>query len=120
MKKILQTEEAAQFCLAILGLYLQPLSLSWWSWIVVFLSPDISMLGYLVNPRIGAISYNLFHHKALAIAVGVTGYYLSHPVWLLAGLLLLAHACFDRMLGYGLKHSDGFSHTHLGRIGKAG
>jgi hypothetical protein len=24
----------------------------------------------------------------------------------------------DRMLGYGLKFSDGFQHTHLGWIGK--
>jgi hypothetical protein len=31
---------------------------SWGLFMVLFLTPDISMLGYLINPRIGAISYN--------------------------------------------------------------
>lgn len=30
----------------------------------------------------------------------------------------LAHVGFDRALGYGLKYARGFSHTHLGTIGK--
>jgi hypothetical protein len=43
------------------------------------------------------------------------------PVPLLGvlGALWLAHSGFDRMLGYGLKSPEGFSFTHLGRIGKA-
>lgn len=35
------------------------------------------------------------------------------------GALWLAHSGFDRLLGYGLKSSEAFSVTHLGRIGKA-
>jgi hypothetical protein len=30
------------------------------------------------------------------------------------GIFWLAHIGFDRSLGYGLKYSSGFKHTHLG------
>ena len=33
-------------------------------------------------------------------------------------LIWLAHIGFDRLLGYGLKSTEGFGFTHLGRIGK--
>lgn len=33
------------------------------------------------------------------------------------GELWVAHAGFDRMLGYGLKSPEGFTVTHLGTIG---
>jgi hypothetical protein len=32
---------------------------------------------------------------------------------------LFGHSAFDRMLGYGMKYTDSFQHTHLGLIGKA-
>jgi Domain of unknown function (DUF4260) len=35
-----------------------------------------------------------------------------------AGLIILGHSSFDRILGYGLKYSDAFQHTHLGMIGR--
>ncbi|WP_022923235.1 DUF4260 family protein [Serinicoccus marinus] len=28
------------------------------------------------------------------------------------------HSAVDRLLGYGLKFTDSFAHTHLGEIGK--
>ena len=40
---------------------------SWWLFAVLFFTPDISMIGYLVNSKIGAWIYNFFHHYALAI-----------------------------------------------------
>jgi hypothetical protein len=39
------------------------------------------------------------------------------PILLDAGILWLAHIGFDRSLGYGLKYSSGFKHTHLGILG---
>jgi hypothetical protein len=32
-------------------------------------------------------------------------------------LIFVAHAAFDRSLGYGLKYAAGFRHTHVGPIG---
>lgn len=83
-----------------------------------FLLPDLSMLGYLAGPHVGAVSYNLLHYKAVAIAIGVAGWLLGQPVVLLAGTVLLFHSALDRLLGYGLKYATGFQDTHLGRVGK--
>ncbi len=118
MKKILQAEEAAQLAIAIFGLYLQPVSISWWIWPFLFLSPDISMLGYLVDTKLGAVLYNLFHHKLIAIGILAAGYLLHNDILAFSGLLLFAHACFDRLFGYGLKYPDSFHNTHLGWMGK--
>jgi hypothetical protein len=117
MKKILQAEETAQLTIGIMGLYLQPFHFSWWLWILLFLSPDISMLGYLVNTKIGAYIYNLFHHKLTAVMILMVGYILHNHTAQFIGILLFAHSCFDRVFGYGLKYTDDFKHTHLGRIG---
>ncbi len=119
MKKILQAEEAAELTIAVFALYLQPIQLSWWIWPIVFLAPDISMLGYFINTKIGAMSYNLIHHKLFSIAVLAAGYFGHNDLVLLTGLLLFAHTCFDRLMGYGLKYPDSFNNTHLGKIGKA-
>ena len=43
---------------------------------------------------------------------------MHHDTMLLVGILLFAHSCFDRVWGYGLKYTDSFQHTHLGKIGK--
>lgn len=118
MEKILKLEEAAQFAAGIAGLYFLPVDISWWLWIVLFFSPDISMLGYLAGTRVGALVYNVFHHKAIAILVATIGFYLPNTALTTAGVLLFAHSAFDRMLGYGLKYPDAFEHTHLGMIGK--
>ncbi|MEU8423498.1 DUF4260 domain-containing protein [Micromonospora sp. NPDC048835] len=96
----------------------------WWSLLALFLVFDLSMLGYLRGPRLGAFCYNLAHSYALpatlgAVAVAAAGF--GDPIsWL--GILALAwvfHIAVDRGLGYGLKTAEGFEHTHLGLIGKA-
>ena len=91
---------------------------SWREFAVLFLVPDLSMLGYLAGPRIGAITYNAAHSyigPALLAAAGLgTGNPMTFPIV----LIWVAHIGFDRMLGFGLKYSTGFGHTHLGRIGK--
>ena len=33
----------------------------WALFAALFFAPDVSMLGYLVNPRIGAVAYNAVH-----------------------------------------------------------
>lgn len=116
MKQLLNIEQVAQLALAILGLYLQPITIAWWLWPIVFLAPDFGMLGYLVNSRIGAWLYNLVHHKATAALFIFIGYFSALPVVLFIGLILYAHSAFDRMLGYGLKYENGFKHTHLGNL----
>ena len=116
MKSLLKLEELAQLLLAVL--VFAHLPYAWWVLPATFLLPDLSMLGYLAGPRVGAASYNLAHHKALAIVVGAAGWALGLPVLVLAGTILLFHSAFDRLLGYGLKYTTGFQDTHLGGVGK--
>ncbi|MGA0560533.1 DUF4260 domain-containing protein [Larkinella sp. VNQ87] len=116
MKTVLKLEEAAQFILSIV--LFNQLPFTWWWFPALILVPDVSMLGYLINPRVGAWTYNVAHHKAVAIAFGIAGLWLNNPVLMLTGVILFGHAAMDRMMGYGLKYPDDFTNTHLGRIGK--
>lgn len=116
MKTLLKLEE---FFLFVLSLFLfSQLDYGWIWYALLFLAPDLSMIGYLANPRIGAWTYNLVHHKGIAVALYVLGALLSVPWLMFAGTILLGHSSLDRVFGYGLKYPDAFQHTHLGRIGK--
>ncbi|HMQ76495.1 MAG TPA: DUF4260 domain-containing protein [Flavobacteriales bacterium] len=131
MKNLLRLEELAQFLLC-LGLLIAS-DVAWWVYLLLLLGPDIGMLGYLVGPRVGAISYNVLHHKAVAVLMlvfAVPGMVEVLTLWrvemgvlratppLLAGFILYGHASMDRIFGYGLKFGDNFHHTHLGWIGR--
>jgi len=116
MKMTLKLEEAAKLILA--WWFSIKLGYSWWVFAVWLLSPDISMAGYLINTRFGAVLYNLLHHQAVAVVVGVAGYYFQLTELELAGVVLFGHSAMDRAFGYGLKYQDHFRHTHLGWIGK--
>lgn len=89
-----------------------------WGWFAaLFLLPDLAFFAYLAGPRWGALAYNATHSYLGAVgllAVGVLG---ASPLLLAAALVWCAHIGFDRLLGYGLKYSAGFGHTHLGRLG---
>jgi hypothetical protein len=116
MKTLLRTEEAIQLIFAV---YLNTfLPYQWWWYWVFFLSPDIGFIGYAINTRIGALTYNILHHKGIALALYVLGLSIGNFELQFTGLLLFGHSAFDRMVGYGLKYNDSFQHTHLGMIGK--
>lgn len=115
MKTLLKLEE---FGGIIISLFLFQLSgYNWWLYPILFFTPDISMLGYLANKKVGAITYNIFHHKLVAILIAAMGL-LDFPVAILIGSVLLGHICLDRLLGYGLKYDKGFKFTHFGEIGR--
>jgi Domain of unknown function (DUF4260) len=92
---------------------------SWWLYATLFLAPDLSFVGYLARPRIGAIVYNAAHSTLAPAALMAVAFARASPLTLSLAMIWLAHIGFDRALGYGLKYSDGFGFTHLGRIGKA-
>ena len=116
MKNLLRLEEIGMMALGIYFLTIHNLDMATWIWFIIFFSPDVSMLGYLVSSKVGAISYNIFHHKGIAIACMGIGYFAKLEVLLTIGILLFAHASFDRIMGYGLKYYAGFNDTHLGKL----
>lgn len=107
--------------LALLGfavLFYHLINKGWSHFFTWFLLPDVALLAYLVNARVGAWAYNLTHATVLPWALIASSLLLEH-YWLYPyGVVWLAHIGFDRALGYGLKYPQGFVWTHLGRIGK--
>ena len=94
------------------------LGASWWMFAILFLAPDLSFLGYLAGPRVGAIAYNAMHTTAGPVLLALSGFLLPYQPAVAIGLIWLAHCGIDRALGYGLKYEAGFGFTHLGRIGR--
>ncbi len=114
----LRLEGAALLTVCLLGYARFTNDASWLVFAATFLLPDVAMLGYLVNPSVGALAYNLAHSEVFPagmLAAAIVG---AQPVLLSVALVWLAHIGFDRMLGYGLKHADAFGRTHLGHIGR--
>lgn len=116
---ILKLEEFLEFLLAIFAFSF--LDFEWWWFPALILAPDIGMLGYLIDNRAGAITYNILHSKSLAIMFYILGWYLGIQILMLAGIIMFGHAALDRVFGYGLKYFKGFKYTHLGELnnGKA-
>jgi Domain of unknown function (DUF4260) len=107
--------EGLALLLASVWAYAQ-LSPGWGRFAWLFFLPDIALLAYLVSPRAGAFCYNATHSYIGAIGLLVASLALSMPALLPLALIWLAHIGFDRALGYGLKSSKGFAHSHLGVI----
>jgi Domain of unknown function (DUF4260) len=111
---LLRTEGAALLALTVFGY--ERYGRSWWLFLILLLVPDVGMVGYLANPRLGAFTYNLMHTylgPAVLIVVGIAG---SSTIALSIGLIWFAHIGMDRLLGYGLKYPTNFKDTHLQRV----
>ena len=89
---------------------------SWLLFVVLFLVPDLSMLGYLGGPRIGAVSYNLLHTYAPPGLLAAFGLLTGSSLLVSVALICFSHIGFDRMVGFGLKYPTGFFDTHLHRL----
>ena len=114
--KMILRAEAAIVLVAALIIYRQ-LSSGWLLFAILFLTPDLAMLGYLRNRRTGAALYNIGHTYVLPAALGGYGYISGDSLSISLALIWIAHIGFDRLLGYGLKYGTAFQHTHLGRVG---
>jgi hypothetical protein len=117
VRSLLRIEGAVVFAAAV-ALYAHA-GFSWPLFVVLFLAPDLAMLGYFAGPRFGAAAYNFVHTYALALPLALTGFAIEAPIVSALSLILLAHIGFDRMLGYGLKYATAFGDTHLGRMGRS-
>lgn len=91
-----------------------------WRWFfALFLLPDLSMIGYVFGPRVGAVAYNIGHLYAWPVGLLATGLACHASFATTAALSWIAHIAFDNVVGYGLKLPTGFEYTALGPIGRA-
>jgi len=96
--------------------FYQQLHGNWLLFILILLSLDVSMIGYLKNKKIGSLLYNLVHNYLLALLLIAIGIYLQRQEVTALGLIVSAHVGIDRFVGYGLKYPTSFKETHLKRI----
>jgi hypothetical protein len=84
--------------------------------LLLFLAPDISLLGYLAGPRVGAIAYNAVHTYAGPLVLAVIGVLGDADVPVQVALIWSTHIGIDRLLGFGLKYPTTWRDTHLQRV----
>lgn len=83
---------------------------SWWWLLALFLVFDLSMLGYLLGPRLGALLYNAAHNyapPAVLLVIYFAGYLHDaslRPLAILAAAWIF-HIGADRALGFGPRPS---------------
>ena len=90
----------------------------WWLFLLRLLAPDVSLLGYVAGPRVGAVAYNAVHTMIGPLALLGVGWWLAGGVSMAVAVALvwLAHIGMDRMVGYGLKYPDSAKRNHLGEV----
>lgn len=112
MKTWLKFENISMLLLIFL-IYFKIYQFNWLIFIIFLFIPDLSMIGYLFNPKYGAFIYNILHNLCLPVIIFIIGLLLNQQFFIMSSLILFAHIFFDRTLGYGLKYPDSFKHTHL-------
>lgn len=90
----------------------------WLRFALLFLAPDLSLLGYFLGATRGAAIYNALHSEIGPIVLAALGLFSGVLSVMPYALIWFAHVGFDRALGYGLKYRKGFQSTHLGWIGR--
>lgn len=111
-KPLLRAEGVAAFVLGTFAFfwYGGPL----WLFLLLALSPDLSMVGFLGGPATGAVAYNAAHTFVVPLVIGVASLWADVHLGILVASVWVAHIGADRALGYGLKYPSGFKNTHLG------
>lgn len=88
----------------------------WLALVLLALAPDLSALGFLAGPRVGALTYDLAHTYVSPVALGVGGVLAESGTATQLALIWFLHIGADRLLGYGLKYPTSFKETHLQRV----
>lgn len=111
---LLHIEGAAVLLTACVGYH--QLHGSWLWFALLILTPDLFMLGYIVNKAVGAAIYNLAHTYTAPLLLFTIFWLAGQESYSWLVLIWLAHIGLDRMLGYGLKYETAFKDTHLQRV----
>ena len=84
--------------------------------VLLILAPDLSAVGYTVNPRIGSMIYDVVHTYAAPALLILVALLTGSVIALQIALIWTAHIGADRLLGFGLKYPTAFKDTHLQRV----
>jgi uncharacterized protein DUF4260 len=115
LPRVLLHVEGVAVAAAAIALYFHA-GFPWWLLVALALAPDLSAVGYLAGPTIGAAAYDAAHTYALPVALGAIGLIFAAETAVQLSLIWLTHIGVDRAVGYGLKYPTGFKDTHLQRV----
>jgi hypothetical protein len=119
MKKIILILKSEAFVFLITAIWAYSVvSVSWWMFFILLFTPDLFMVGYFKNSKIGALIYNIGHTYIVPFLLLLIFWIFPIAVLLPISIIWIAHISMDRILGYGLKFDTNFKDTHLGHIGK--
>lgn len=113
--KLLLQAEGLAVMLAALFLYAN-YGGSWLLFGLLVLLPDVSFIGYLINPQVGSVAYNLVHSYTAPLLVAIFALIFASSMGIAVAIIWFFHIGMDRAIGYGLKYGDAFKHTHLGKV----
>jgi hypothetical protein len=99
-------------CLAVFQVLLHG---RWSLFALLFLAPDLALVGYLAKNRPGMATalYNTVHCYALPLLLGLAAWKWSAVLYGEIAVIWIAHIAFDRLLGFGLKYIQAFKPTHV-------
>ncbi|RKL65768.1 hypothetical protein CR203_19170 [Salipaludibacillus neizhouensis] len=115
MNKLILHIEGITVLLVSVFIYSQ-LDAAWWMFFAFLLAPDFSMLGYMINNSVGAVTYNIFHSYILPLFLSVVSIFIVNDLLLAFSMIWISHIGMDRFIGYGLKYTSKFKDTHLQRV----
>ena len=115
LPRILLRAEGAAVAAAAIALYFHA-DYPWWLLVVLALAPDLSMVGYVGGPTIGAAACDAAHTYLLPVVLAAIGVIADAGIAVQVGLIWIAHIGVDRAVGYGLKYPGEFKETHLQRV----
>lgn len=118
VKRLLQLEGLAVLLLCSMAYAQYGMALGWGMAALLFFAPDLALLGYAANAKLGAALYNATHSYTGPLLLLAAALALSEPTATAVAIVWTAHIGFDRALGYGLKYAAGFRFTHLGTVGR--
>ena len=92
------------------------LNFGWGTFAFLLFVPDLAIIPYAINKRVGQVIYNLLHTIVFPLALGMYSILNANELGLQISLIWFAHIGMDHMLGYGLKYPDSFKETHFSRV----
>jgi len=114
VKNILKLEGLAVFLASLY--FFNEISGNWILFVLLIIVPDISMIGYIKDKKLGSITYNLVHNYILALVIIFYGILANNDLVTSFGLILSAHIGADRLVNYGLKYPSDFKDTHINKV----
>lgn len=114
IKLLIRVEYGVAFLL-LLFIYWQ-LDFSLWLFFILLLVPDLTMIGYIINKKIGSIIYNFGHSLIIPFLLFIVSFGISNELLRMFTFIWTAHILMDRCFGFGLKYEQSFKNTHLQRL----